>query len=344
MTEESIPLLAESYTAYGKQSFTRNWVRTMRQSVVINGDNSTVSAICHGLLKALDSHVTWTLSRAFNPGLLSGIILPNEKIAIIGHSGRLSPWTQHTVSHTLIIPENHQAQLDGQDPQVPHSVYRHLFIAKEYLQDLENLWTGVHSLTGRIEALEHDLIRSLSQSAPPFSSSSVETYHAFRSSLTSRGPFSFAHNDGARNIKRTLIASPLGSGVPAMLKRLGQKARQMGYRVLLLHCGLDPSHIDHVYFPDVSWLVSHNIAPHSTVPAPYDNVIDLTDGVGADLKNLSLKIEKFSYLYAQAYNHAWEDFSRVPGSCCLRNYSSDAGFWIQEILSLAPLQSFTHNR
>ena len=341
MTEQYMPLLAESYTAYGKKSIYRNWLRQMRQSIIIDADASLLSAIFHRLLQSLDSHVLWALFRASNPEILSGVVLPNENIAVIGQPRNWNYRPSNTITHTLVVPGHSQNNEEVVGQKVPQSIYRHLFIAKEYLRDLEILWTGVQSLRRQIDALEHELIHSLDLSAPFYRTSTAETYHAFHSSLTSHGPFSVASATALVKVKRTLITSPPGSPISSMLKRVAQKATRMGHRVLLLHCGLDPSHIDHVYFPDLSWLVSHNLAPHSQVPTPHDHVIDLTDGFTGDRTHLLPKIEKFLYLYADAYNQAWEDFSHLSDPCSRQSDPAEIEFWTQQILALDPFKDLT---
>ncbi len=339
MTEQNISLLAESHTAYGKKSFYRHWLRVMRHAVIIDTDPRVLSALCRRLWQSLHSHVLWTLFQASHPELLSGVILPNERIAIVPRqkNGETHVTETDTISHTLRIPDPHQVYDDDDGQNASSSVYRHLFIANEYLKDLESLWASVQSLKRQIEAVEQDLISSLCLSAPQWPTSTLEMYHAFHSSLTFHGPFSVA-TAVLPNIRRTLIASPPGSPVPAMLKRVALKAARMGHPVLLLHCGLDPSRIDHIYFPELSWLVSHNLAPHSRAPAPHDNVMDLTDGFGKELTNLSPKIEQFLSLYAHAYNQAWEDFSRLPDSSSPQDDPGDTEFWVQEILNWQPFQ------
>lgn len=328
----TIPLFAEAYTAYGKHTFYREWIRHADQLVVIDADDVATSALLQAVIPLLSTPVIWTFAPANNPQWLSGVLLPIDRIAIVSHAwlsylGRQRPGQLcDFVSIPRYSPKSHP---------ISRHVYRHLFMAKEHLIDLENLYRTMPALSHRLQSLEKMLVRELTRNrVPPGTGSRV--YHAFRSTLTPYGPFVLNQGYTADGIRRTLIMGPPGSGIKQLLKRVGSHATYQGHQIILLHCGLDPIQIDHIYLPDLSWLISNNTAPHCMSPMPQDNVINLYHDLEKDL-TYHPKIEKIYYLYTQAYQHAWDELwpaRIVPNG---QVDSSTLGPWIDKVLTLGTL-------
>ncbi|WP_053960780.1 hypothetical protein [Sulfobacillus thermosulfidooxidans] len=332
-----MPLLAEAYTAYGKHTFYRQWVRSISQALILKGDEPFVSAILQGLVKHLSSHSLWTFSPAHNPHLVSGVILSPENVAVLGPSWL--PFLQRDQSprcyeSMTICPTR------SITPQIPIDVSRHLFIAKEYLHDLQSLWNNQGRFHAELQSIQSRLIAQLPK---PRKEGQTWVSHAFLSTLTPLGPF-FLHRDQApRHIRRTFIVSPLGTGVPSMLKRVGLYAASHYHRVLFVHCGLDPSQIDHIYFPDASWLISNNVAPHHCQANDTDEVIKISDLPKREAKDFT-RMENLYFLYAQAYHQAWEELSQMPAISTVPNTTADITPWIQKILSHPILHSVAENQ
>ncbi|SMC02135.1 hypothetical protein SAMN00768000_0353 [Sulfobacillus thermosulfidooxidans DSM 9293] len=332
-----MPLLAEAYTAYGRHTFYRQWVRSISQALVLEGDEPIVSAILHGLVKHLSSHNLWTFSVAHNPHLVSGVILSPENVAILGPSwlpylplGQSARWYESvTISPTRPIT-----------PQIPPGVFRHLFIAKEYLHDLQSLWDKQRRFHDELQDIQRRLIAQLPMHNQE---DKILASHAFLSTLTPLGPFFLHQHVAPCHIRRTFIMSPLGADVSPLLKRVGLYAASHHHRVLFVHCGLDPSSIDHVYFPDLSWIISHNIAPHHIPARGTDEVITLTAPFIHGPKDCA-QIENIYYLFAQAYHQAWEEISQMPVTSTVQDNTADIASWIETILSHPVLQSVVKNR
>lgn len=86
--------------------------------------------------------------------------------------------------------------------------------------------------------------------------------HRLIGSLTSRGAKDFMHSITKRIDRRMLIKAFPGTGKSTLMKTLGAEAEKRGFDVEYGWCGLDPSGVDLVLFPELSVCILDATEPH----------------------------------------------------------------------------------
>lgn len=161
-----------------------------------------------------------------------------------------------------------------------------------------------------IESLKEELFRTMMLNKK----SSVS--HRLIGSLTSSGARDYIPSITKRSERRILIKGLPGTGKSTLMKALGAEGERRGFDVLYGWCGLDPSGVDLVQFPELSVCILDATKPHAYDPErPGDELLDLvhmcTEDEEAEVK-IALIRESYSekildatgYMqsYAQAAN------------------------------------------
>lgn len=103
-----------------------------------------------------------------------------------------------------------------------------------------------------------------------------EVSHRLVGSLTSIGAEDYIESITNRMNRRMMIKGLAGTGKSTIMRALGEEAEQRGFDVLYGWCGLDPTGVDLVQFPELSLSVFDATAPHEYEPEREgDEVIDL---------------------------------------------------------------------
>ncbi|MHA6258917.1 hypothetical protein ACXYMX_03275 [Sporosarcina sp. CAU 1771] len=143
-----------------------------------------------------------------------------------------------------------------------------------------------------IESLKERLFDSIS-----LNKKSVVS-HRLIGSLTSRGARDFIPSITKRMERRILIKGLPGTGKSTLMKSLGAEAEKRGFDVLYGWCGLDPSGVDLVQFPELSICLIDATQPHMYEPEHKgDEVLDLVHMCEED-EEAEDKVQEISGRYA----------------------------------------------
>lgn len=103
-----------------------------------------------------------------------------------------------------------------------------------------------------------------------------EVAHRLVGSLTSDGATDYIDSITNRMQRRLLIKGLAGTGKSTIMKSLGKEAERRGFDVLYGWCGLDPTGIDLVMFPELSVCLFDATKPHEYgVERVGDEILDL---------------------------------------------------------------------
>lgn len=103
-----------------------------------------------------------------------------------------------------------------------------------------------------------------------------EVSHRLVGSLTGAGADDYIGSITKRMQRRMLIKGLAGTGKSTIMRALGEEAEYRGFDVLYGWCGLDPTGVDLVLFPELSICLFDATAPHEyEVEREGDEVIDL---------------------------------------------------------------------
>lgn len=103
-----------------------------------------------------------------------------------------------------------------------------------------------------------------------------EVSHRLVGSLTSAGADDYITSITKRVKRRMLIKGLAGTGKSTIMKSLGKEAERRGFDVLYGWCGLDPTGVDLVLFPELSICLFDATAPHEyEIERDGDEIIDL---------------------------------------------------------------------
>ncbi|GKV67373.1 MULTISPECIES: hypothetical protein [Sporosarcina] len=124
--------------------------------------------------------------------------------------------------------------------------------------------------------------------------------HRIIGSLSAGKAHDFIPSITKRMRRRLLIKGLAGTGKSTMMRALGEEAANRGIDVLYGWCGLDPSSIDLVLFPELSVCLFDSTKPHAYDPeSPRDELVDLVPFCAEDQQAEKL-IEDISRRYAEA--------------------------------------------
>ncbi len=100
--------------------------------------------------------------------------------------------------------------------------------------------------------------------------------HRLVGSLTGAGADDYIGSITRRMQRRMLIKGLAGTGKSTIMRALGEEAERRGFDVLYGWCGLDPTGVDLVLFPELSVCLFDATAPHEyEVERDGDEVVDL---------------------------------------------------------------------
>lgn len=123
---------------------------------------------------------------------------------------------------------------------------------------------------GVIQSLIEELFRTLSLNKQ------AQVSHRLIGSLTSGGAHDYIPSITKKVQRRLLIKGLPGTGKSTLMKALGAEAEKRGFDVLYGWCGLDPSGVDLVQFPEMSLCLFDATQPHAYDPEHAgDELLDL---------------------------------------------------------------------
>lgn len=126
-----------------------------------------------------------------------------------------------------------------------------------------------------------------------------EVAHRLVGSLTSDGAKDYIASITNRMQRRLLIKGLAGTGKSTIMKTLGKEAERRGFDVLYGWCGLDPTGIDLVMFPELSVCLFDATKPHEYgVERAGDEIVDLVP-MCAENEEAEQLIETISEVYRE---------------------------------------------
>ncbi len=171
----------------------------------------------------------------------------------------------------------------------------HLEKEKIYLSEMD--FDRANAVTGR---LLEDLFRD---SAP--GSESTEGRTIFFGASTPDGPINFIDNITEGLDKRIIIKGRPGSGKSTMMKKIAEKAGDMGLRVDRYPCSFDPASLDMIVIPALGAAVFDGTSPHKKEPfRPGDEVVDMFEEcISSSVETrYKEKLDELNYLYQKYIN------------------------------------------
>lgn len=131
----------------------------------------------------------------------------------------------------------------------------------------------------------------------------------FFGAATINGSVDYITNITSNIKKRYFIKGRPGTGKSTFLKKIRDKANQMGYNTCTYHCSFDPNSLDMLVIPELSIAIFDSTAPHEHFPdRKNDSVIDIYKQAvkaGTDEK-YSKELEKVSNRYRLEIGKATE--------------------------------------
>lgn len=126
-----------------------------------------------------------------------------------------------------------------------------------------------------------------------------EVAHRLIGSLTSGGATDYIASITHRMERRMLIKGLAGTGKSTIMKALGEEAERRGFDVLYGWCGLDPTGVDLVLFPELSICLFDATKPHEYgIERKGDEIVDLLP-MCADSEEAEKLIEAIEQIYRE---------------------------------------------
>lgn len=146
---------------------------------------------------------------------------------------------------------------------------------------------------GVIQSLTEDLFRTFSLNKKS------KVSHRLIGSLTSGGAHDFIPSITKKMQRRLLIKGLPGTGKSTLMKALGAEAEKRGFDVLYGWCGLDPSGVDLVQFPEMSLCLFDATQPHAYDPEHAgDELLDLVQMCEKE-ETIEREIQKIREVYKE---------------------------------------------
>lgn len=126
-----------------------------------------------------------------------------------------------------------------------------------------------------------------------------EVTHRLVGSLTSDGAKDYIDSITNRMQRRLLIKGLAGTGKSTIMKALGKEAERRGFDVLYGWCGLDPTGVDLVMFPELSVCLFDATKPHEyDAERAGDEIVDLVP-MCAESEEAEQLIETIAEVYKE---------------------------------------------
>lgn len=157
--------------------------------------------------------------------------------------------------------------------------------------NIERMMWELHE--DRIQSLKEELFGNIRLNK------SAGVSHRLIGSLTSAGAQDFIPSITRDLERRMLIKGLPGTGKSTLMKAIGTEAEERGFDVLYGWCGLDPTGVDLVQIPELSFCLFDATKPHAYDPERTgDEILDLVQ-MCEESKDSDEKIKFISDIYAE---------------------------------------------
>ncbi len=107
--------------------------------------------------------------------------------------------------------------------------------------------------------------------------------HLFASAVTQEGPINSLDSIAGHLPHRYIITGPVGSGKSLLVTSIMQAALLLGLKVVVFHCSLDPSRLEHLYLPERGTAVITSAWPHLYQGRNSDRIVDTSGCISPGL-------------------------------------------------------------
>ena len=207
-------------------------------------------------------------------------------------------WDEHTVR------SNKEAILQAQKgvESVFKRAYRFLKAAQVIYEDWESVYVEALDF-GKANMIADGLIKE-NFGHIPVAKTPGEERKLFASAITPNGMVNYLNTIVEACKKRYVIEGNPGTGKSVLLKKIALTSLERGMNTEVYYCPLHPDKVEHVVVPDLSLAMTKSIEPHSYLPAPKDEIINMNECVDFDI------VERhFNYLV-----RAQDEFQRLFNS------------------------------
>jgi hypothetical protein len=221
-----------------------------------------------------------------DPDFLDGIILPEQKAAILDGSPQFAIGT---ISADLSAEyADIDAAFDGVELNLKkETISEYLEEIKRYHEEAyhafrealsihdewERFYIGNMDFT-KADLLSNELIDTI-LADHSFKKAAI-VKHRFFGTSTPKGSFDYVPGLTGMISKRYLLKGRPGSGKSTLLKKLAAVSAERGLDIEVYHCGFDSSSLDMLLWPELDVCLFDSTAPHLYEPdRPNDEVVDM---------------------------------------------------------------------
>ncbi len=153
--------------------------------------------------------------------------------------------------------------------------YRYLKAAQVVYEDWESVNMEAMDY-GRANLVAARVVQETLGSIPITSGPGVER-KLFASAITPDGMVNYLNTIVAQCSTRYVIQGSPGTGKSVLLEKVKRAALERGFFVEAYYCPLHPDKVEHLVVPGLSLVLTKSIHPHTYVPGPRDNIIDMDE-------------------------------------------------------------------
>jgi len=225
----------------------------------------------------------WYLHNPLQSDLLSGIIIPELRLAVIQETAaqQLSLTDKKIVTVPMddVIEASqlvhHQSRLDQLHEQIAaakQAAYNGFAEALLIHDDWEKLYSPHIDFDKTNKLTEQYIQLLLGDQQPSNRKSRVDT--RFLGTATAKGAVDFVFQL-TEDLQRYHLKGRPGSGKSTILRKIAATATNRGFDIEVYQCGLDPKSIDMIIIRELGFAIFDSTAPHEYKPLKEEVIIDL---------------------------------------------------------------------
>lgn len=218
---------------------------------------------------------------------IEGVIIPDLQLGIIdGNSVHpLAPQYPGArdyyinlgdlwIEERIIDSKDQMIQLTNLIQNKLEQFHRELSLAKKIHEQKEKIYISAMDF-GEANRVTKQLISDIF-ALPIKPYSNMKERHFFLGASTADGAVNFIENITLETNKRYIIKGRSGSGKSTMMRKVANRAKDLGLGVEYYHCSFDPISLDMIIIPALSIAILDGTSPHVIDPSrPTDQVIDM---------------------------------------------------------------------
>lgn len=218
---------------------------------------------------------------------IEGAIIPDLQLGIIdGNSAHpLTPQypgardlyinlSEYWIREKILGSKDELVQLTNLIQIKLDQFYRELGQAKKIHEQKEKIYISAMNFTEANRVTEQLISEIFAIPVTPYSNRLER--HFFLGASTANGATNYIDNITSGVNKRYIIKGRSGSGKSTIMRKVANKAREIGHGVEYYHCSFDPISLDMIIIPALSVTILDGTSPHVIDPSrPNDEIIDM---------------------------------------------------------------------